>query len=480
VGMRKVLGARRGRLVVQFLSESMIFSLVAFLLGLGLICLALPLFNGLSGGELVFRLGPNLALLSGLILTVGIISGLYPALLLSSFLPSRMFRGVLKKGKSGLVTRRILIVFQYAVTVVLLVSTVVVTQQRTFMRSRHFDLKKEEIISVRVRDENVIQAYESIRTEWLQNPHVLNVSASSSLPGTSFAQRAYIPEGFEDNPLMVLTLSCDFCFIDTLGLTITDGRKFSSDYTTDTLRAYIVNEAAVRRFGWTEPVGRTLICRNSDEEEAGTAEGRVIGVVKNFHFQSLHREIEPLLMRVDPRRLNLFNIRVKTVDIPKVLNFLEKDMKRLQPAQPFQYWFLDSLHEGLYRSEQRLAGIFKALTVITILIACLGLFGLMAYLTEQRTREIGIRRVLGASVSRIVAILSWEYLSWIALSNLIAWPVAYLVMHRWLWNFPYRVSISPFILLFCGGAAIVVAAGTVSVQTVRAARRNPAEAIRHE
>ncbi|MBN1271135.1 MAG: ABC transporter permease [Candidatus Aminicenantes bacterium] len=479
VGVRKVLGAHRLLLGRQFFSESMFSALAAFILSLGLVHLLLPLFNSLSEGRLKMVYGEYFVLCAGIVLLVGILSGSYPAVLLSSFKPSSALREEAHKGKSGLLVRRALIVFQFAVTVFLLFSTGVVYKQMKFMRSRNLGFDQEHIVSVRMRGENVVGDYETVKNELLRHPDILKASAAWSVPGFSIAQRAYVPEGFEDRAMMVLTLYVDHDFVSTLGLSLKEGRDFSRNIASDTLTAYIINEAAQKKFGWQEPIGKKLTCRGRDEDEK-TAFGKVIGVVKDFHFRSLHQSIEPVLLRIRPDRFLLMNMKLRGENVSRTMRFIEETFSRLQPEYPFEYWFLDERLDNLYRNEERLAGIFSAFSLIAVFIACLGLFGLAAYLAEQKTKEIGIRKVLGAGTGGLVWLISRDFVKWVGISSLFAWPFAFMAMRKWLQHFSYRTEIGILVAALSGLTAVLIAFFTVSFQAVKAARTNVVRSIRRE
>jgi putative ABC transport system permease protein len=479
VGVRKVLGAQRPMLTWQYILESVLSSLIAFVFSLLLVRAALPSFNALSEVQLELNSWILLAQFLGIALGVGVLSGCYPALILSSFQPGVVLRtGWLKRGSSpGM--RRALIVFQFAVTVVLLIATGVVSTQMRYVRNKNLGFQKDQVLSIRVRNQEVIQDYEAIKQEWLSNPSIQGASFSSSLPGFPIAQRAYIPEAFEDNALMLLTLYVDQDFISTMGIDVIAGRDFNRDFSTDTATAYIINEAAQKKFGWENALGKRIECTNADETDE-TRHGTVIGVVRDFHLRSLHQEIEPVLLRIRPDLYNIVSLKLSGRNLSGAMDFLEGKMATLQPNYPFEYWFLDSQIDSLYRNEQRLGRIFTAFSIITVLVACLGLIGLAAFMAEQRTKEIGIRKVHGAPVSHIVWLLVREFAGLVLISNIIAWPAAYLIMERWLQNFSYRTQIPLLLFAAAGAVSLAIALCTVSSQAMRAAAANPIQALRHE
>ncbi|MCJ7582737.1 MAG: ABC transporter permease [Candidatus Aminicenantes bacterium] len=480
VGMRKVLGASRRTLGFQFLMESIFSSFLAFLLSLVLVELFLPLFNSLSGSELHMEFGLNAVVFFGMVILVGFLSGIYPAIVLSTFQPSAVLRGKLQKGQSGLLMRKALIVFQFGMTGILLIATGTVYKQMLFMKNKNLGFDKDQIVSVRMRGEEVVRNYEGIKNEMLQNPNILNASVSSSLPGFPIGQRAYIPEGFETNPLMVLTLYVDHEFIRTLGMNISEGRDFSRNAASaDTLISYIINKTAQSRFGWENALGKQITCTNSDEEEA-TATGTVIGVVEDFHLRSLHQNIEPVILRVRPDRFIVLNLKLKTLNITATMKFIENKFKMLQPEFPFEYWFLDDQFDSFYRSEDRLFSTFIAFSLLVVFIACLGLFGLAAFLAEQRTKEIGIRKILGASVLKITWLLTRDFSKWVIISNLISWPLASIIMQNWIQNFSFHTNIGFWILILSSVFTLVIAVLTTSFQAIKASLAHPANSLRFE
>jgi putative ABC transport system permease protein len=478
VGVRKVLGAQRRGLTWQYILESAITVQIAYLVSLALVHLTLPMFNAISEVELHLR-SKDILLFFGLASFVGILSGCYPALVLTSFQPSAVLRGRWLRHGSGLGMRKTLIVFQFAITVLLLIGTGVVFTQMRYVRNKNLGFDRDQIVSIRIRNQEVMQHYEAIKQDLLENPSIISATASSSLPGFPIAQRAYIPEAFEDNTLMLLTLHVDYDFISTMGIEVIEGRDFHKDFSTDTATAYIINQTAQKRFGWESAVGKRITCTGLDETDE-TRNGTVIGVVRDFHLRSLHEEIEPVLLRIMPDFYNIVSLQLNGHNIPETVDFLVGKMAKLQPQYPFEYWFLDSQIDSLYRNEQRLGRIFIAFSIITVLVACLGLFGLAAFMAEQRRKEIGIRKVHGAPVWHIVWIQVREFGFWVLTANIIAWPVAYFVMERWLHNFTYRTRIPIHLFVLAALFSLIIAVFTVSIQALRAAEANPIHTLRHE
>ncbi len=479
VGMRKVLGAQRRGLSWQFLMESVFQAQLAYAVSLGLVASALPLFNSLSEVQLKFEFGFIQLIFFGLATCVGFIAGAYPAAVLSSYKPAVVLRGSWQRSRSGLGLRKVLIVCQFAVTVIMLIGTGVVFYQMHYMKHKYLGFDKDQIVSLWVRNPQVMQDYKGVLQELLQNPSITSGAASSSLPGYTIGQRAYEPEGFDGNPIMVLTLYVDHNFMSLLEIEMQQGRGFKQEFSTDTLNAYVINEAAQKRFGWENPLGKRITCTNSDETETSRT-GTVIGVARDFHLQSLHRMIEPIVMRIRPESFNLLNLKLNTINLPVTLKFIQGKIETRQPEFPFEYRFLDSQFEGLYRNEQRLGRIFIAFSAIAVLTACLGLFGLSAFMSEQRKKEIGIRKVHGAPAAHIIWLLIREFTTWVVISNIFAWPIAYWAMDKWLQNFSYRIQIPAFLFALSGSLALFIAVFTVSFQALRAVAANPILALRHE
>ena len=478
VGMRKVVGAHRRQLVGQFLSESMVLSLVAGLLALGLVALSLPAFNALSGKALTMSAVAEGAMLLGLVavvLFVGIVAGSYPAFVLARFRPVAVLKGASTTTSGGVWLRKGLVLAQFALSVMLIVGAATVYDQLDFMRSSKLGFDDEQILVAPLLDRSLRPQVEALQRELLRHPNVVTVSGSHRVPGQLFNGFGYVPEGgAPENPVGVRDVGVDHDFTKTYGLDVAAGRDWSRAIVTDEDEAFMLNETAARAFGWADPndaVGKRLT-RSGQE-------GVVIGVVKDFHFQSLHHAIEPLLMHLRPFVMNV-SIRVRTDDLPATVASLERTWKQFSPAFPFDYYFFDETFDSRYRAEERAGQLFGYFALLAVFIACLGLFGLAAFSASQRTREIGVRKVLGASVSGIVVLLSKDFVTLVGWAFVVATPVAYLAMNRWLAGFPYHVEISWRIFLVAGLAALVIAVLTVSYQSIRAALADPVKALRYE
>jgi putative ABC transport system permease protein len=476
IGVRRVIGANRWQLIKQIYSESMLFTFTALVIAIVLIEITLPAFNQLTQKQLELNVFSNVNLvliLIGIALLTGIISGSYPALLLSSFQPTEIFRGFARGSASGGISwlRKGMVIFQFMISVFLIISTVTIYKQLNYIHKRDLGIQKEHVLSVFMKD--LGSKYENVKNEVLKNPNVLNATATFTPPlyravGTSAA--SWEGKGPDEKIYMDLA-PVDYDFLETFGLKMAEGRFFSRDFSTDAKEAYIVNEAAVRAMGMESPVGKAFSWNLMD--------GQIIGVINDFHHRPLRYEIGPLILKILPWYHNLC-IRIKPENIPETIAYLKEVWGRLSPGDTFNYIFLDQLIDSLYREEQRVGTLAKYAALLAIFVCCLGMLGLITYTAEQRTKEIGIRRVLGASVPGIMLLLTKSFTKWILLANFIAWPIAYYAVHKWLQNFAYRASITLWIFLASGLAALTIEILTVSYQVFKAASQNPGDSLRYE
>lgn len=480
VGIRKVVGSLRSQLVRQFLSESVVLSVIALFIALFLVGLALPHFNQLAGKELsMHSLTNNIILFSFfmMIVFIGLIAGSYPALFLSSFKPVTVLRQKLGSGTRGRWMRRALVVFQFTMSIVLIIGTVVVFKQLNYVQNRKLGFEKEQVFIL--NDAFILQdQVESFKNELLQNPEIVSATVSGYLPVTSDRNlSAVIPEGRQEATTPIQNWRVDFDYIKTLGMEIVIGRDFSRAFTTDS-SAIIINEAAVRHFNWDEPLGKQISVPVAIDPLT-FADFTVIGVVRDFHYESLRNNIGPLAMFIR-RSTSLVSFRLKTENLSENIRFIEDKWNAFTAGQPFEYSFLDVRFDEMYRTEQRIGKIFGIFAVLAIFVGCLGLFGLAAFTAEQRTKEIGIRKVLGASISGIVLLMSKEFIIWVVVANILAWPIAWYAMSKWLQGFAYKTSMTLWTFGLSAVLALAVALLTVSYQAIKAARANPAEALKYE
>ena len=482
VGMRKVLGANRSQVIRQYLGESVFLTFIALPVSLVLVELFLPVFNSLVRKELTVGYIHNFPFalaIVGVTFFVGAVSGIYPALFLSAFQPTRIFRGVVQSGPSRSRLRSILVLAQFSISILLIACTLIINNQLNYIRNKKLGFDKEHVLVLPLKERSILYMYQSIRNELLQNPNVIKVAIASDAPGqTGVNRNPFLPEGFDKaDRILIHNIRVDFDFIETMGIEIAEGRGFSSEFATDASQAFILNEAAVRKIGWESPLGKQLEWFPGGDRYK---KGVVIGVVKDFHFMSLHREIEPLILHIWPRSYSNILIRIRPGDIRGTLAYVQKIWNRLAPNFPFVYSFLDEDFDRLYKSEERLGRIFIYFSLLSIFIASLGLIGLASYSAEQRTKEIGIRKILGASVSNIVLLLSREFTRWALLANIIAWPLAYAIMRSWLQNFAYRAGIGLGTFLLTAILTFLIAMVSVGYQSLRAALADPVKSLRYE
>jgi putative ABC transport system permease protein len=477
VGIRKVVGAARVQLAGQFIGESVIICLMAFVLAVLLSVLLLPLFNELAGKTVsqgIFSNGKHLLLLFGASIGIGLLAGIYPALVLSSFKPIIVLKGRFATGTKGALLRKGLVVAQFSISIALIIGTIVVYNQMKYMRSRDLGFKKDQMMVINTDGDPgknaFAQAIKSI-------PSVKSTSLSSSVPGSG-NPGAYSEIENKKGELQIANLDLyfvDFDYINQFNIKMVAGRAFSKDFGTDTTQAMILNEAAVKMFGYSSPqeaVGRRF--------KQWGREGKIIGVMKDFHFRGLQEPIKPLSMRIEPEGCNMVSVNIAAANVPATLAAIESKWKELIPNRPFSYFFLDEFFDKQYRGEERFGKLFLNFAILAIFISCLGLLGLASYSTTQRTKEIDIRKVLGASVKGIVNLLSRDFLALVVLSFFIAMPVAWYFMHAWLKDFAYRTGIGWWVFVLAGALALFIALFTVSFQAIKAAIANPVKSLRTE
>ena len=482
VGLRKVVGAHRAQLVRQFLSESILTTVIALALALALVWVALPAFNSLADKGLTFGLlaeGPFLLGLVGLILVVGGAAGSYPALYLSTFRPAQVLAGSGSVGTGATRLRRFLVVTQFTLSIIMIVATTVVYEQLAYVQNKRLGYNQDHLIAIDINNSDVRRDWQTVKQAFAQIPSVQKVTVSSRVPGDwkNIRQVEVLPEGApETNRITMNFLGIDEDFLDTYEVELVLGRNFSAAFASDS-SAVLLNETAARMLGIAAAAGEVI---NMPEVPF---EGRMIGIVKDFHFRSLHEQIGPLVLGSwsNPVQLiDYFTARIDGADLPTTLDQLRAVGERFDPSHPFEYNFLDQRLNDLYQTEQRVGKLFGIAALLAVVIACLGLFGLASFTAEQRTKEIGVRKVLGASVSSIVVLLSKEFTWLVGMAFVVAAPVAYFAMDRWLNDFAYRIEISWPIFLMAGLIALLVAVCTVSFQSIRAALANPVEALRYE
>ncbi|MCG3120619.1 MAG: hypothetical protein ALAOOOJD_03400 [bacterium] len=487
VGLRKVVGAERQQLIKQFLGETVVLAFIALLLAVVFVELALPQFNAFAGKELALRSQSALFIfgsLLGVALFVGIVAGSYPAFFLSHFQPVAVLKGQ-KIGSTKSRFRSMLVVFQFAISIILIVGMGVVYNQLEYCRTKNLGLNKEHIVVLPVSaGEEIARRYPDMCNQLLQHPHIAGVAASKRVPSGRLLDSSggRLLDGEKSTPLefRIANVRVDHNFIPTYGMQMAAGRNFSTAFPTDSTEAFILNETAVKKIGWAAP--ETAVDKPF---EYGNRQGRIIGVVKDFNYESLHQPITPIVMLIAPSSFNTVSVKIRAnrpADLAATLDFLKQKWQEYRPDFPFQYSFLDERYERLYQSEHRLGQIFGTFSLLAVFIACLGLFGLASYTAEQRTKEIGIRKVLGASVGNIVLLLSKEFTRLVTVATFVSWPLAYYAMNRWLQEFAYRINLhqQSGTFLLAAALALAIALLTVSFQSIKAALGNPIKALRYE
>ena len=473
IGIRKVTGAHRTQVFQQLLGETLIITALAGCLALWLIALVLPWFNTVAGIPLRLDLAGSVGVLPWLAMTVlfvGLCAGIYPAALLSSFQPVRTLREFSPSGRKGALLRNLLVISQFTASVVLIAATLIVSIQMNYVKSTRLGYNREHVVVITAYEQETSRKISAIKTELEERSEVVKVSRTGGLP-TDIRQHWYGWEAVKDDGT---NIKCDFQldyvdenFLDVFEIGLVAGR----DFRPGDKRVIILNEAALRNIGWKEPVGKKL-------RSGGVQEYEVVGIVKDFHFASLHSRIGPMALLFGKGKM--LAIRIRPGNVFQTLQVLRSVFEKNSHGQPFDFFFLDDAFDALYRKEIRTGEIFRAFAGLAVLIACLGLFGLTSFNVARRTKEIGIRKILGASVSRLVLLLNQDLVRLVIIGNLLAWPIAYFAMNKWLENFAYRISIGPEIFLLSSILSLAVALLVVVAKTVKAALVNPSETLRYE
>ena len=471
IGLRKTVGSRRGQIVGQLLSESVLLSLLALLIAGVAVVLVLPAFNHIVDKSIrldseTWSIG--IAFIGGAVL-VGLLAGSYPSLFLSGFKPVQVLKGGFTAQRGGTVFRRVLVVTQFAVTIILILGTTVVYRQFQYVMEKDLGYDKDLLVYMPIRGD-IMANYEGFKNDLLQQPLVKKVTVASDIPTHSTRANFVNWDGqSDDDKILFHHFTVDFDYVETMGLEVLEGRDFSRA-SADTAN-YIINEEAAKLTGFASPVGEKITMDSH--------EGTIIGIVKNFNFKSLHQKLEPLVLHM---YYSPSYILVKTApgNTATSLSSIETSWSKHNPNYPFEYHFLDEEYERLYQSEKRMSDIFDYFTFFTLFIACLGLIGLINHMIEKRTKEVSIRKILGASVSSILVLLSHEYVRLILIAFVIAVPVAHYFISDWLSNFAYQVDVPWWLYVVPGLLVLLIALLSVSAQTLRAARRNPVDSLRYE
>ncbi|HXB28280.1 MAG TPA: ABC transporter permease [Puia sp.] len=485
VGIRKVAGSLRSNLITQFLTESVLTSFFSLVIAIGIAALLLPLFNQLAGKQMsVWTLFSTwlLPVLVALIIVVGCIAGSYPAFYLSSFQPVQVLKGSIAKGFKSSWLRSGLVVFQFFISISLIIGTIVIYNQLTYIRSREIGYNRDQVFVINntyALDKNI----KTFRQDMLKISGVQSAAIAGNLPvETSYSQNGWFKDPTLDaKQVIIMTdFNADQNYIPTLGMRMVAGRNFSTDFPTDS-SAVIINETAAKLIGFKNPLAETLYRPSGYASNGGFASKpfRIIGVVKDFNFNSMHDKVGPLIIELS-ENYGRIAMRINTKNIPALIIEVEKKWNSMGPGQPFSYTFLDADFNKIYNADQRTGKLFITFAIFAIFIACLGLFGLVTYAAEQRIKEIGVRKVLGASVGEIVAMISKDFIKLVLIAFLIAFPVAWLMMNKWLQSFAYRINISWWVFALAGLLILAIALITVSFQAIKAAMANPTTSLRSE
>ncbi len=491
VGMRKVLGASRKSLIGQFFSESLFFSFFSLLLAVMLVQLILPSINSLTGRQLnLLDVGEWPWLILGFIsltLFVGLAAGGYPALLLSRFIPMKVLRGNLGSDKPNLKLIRGLVVLQFVISIALVICTAIIVRQLFFLQKTDTGFDKENVVVIPANDEVIRKSLGAVKEELKKNLNIISVAASSTIPGWGYPNNIKIPEGHSESEAVLMDeINADHDFLPTLGIELVAGRNFSKEFAADELRSVLINETAAKEFGWEYPVGKTI--KSNDPRKAGGQykEMTVIGVVKDFHLRTVTQRIEPVFIGCDPdyprpyNYMDVISVKIKPDDTASTLDFLKRQWEKIFPGFPFAHYFMDDIFGAQFLQMERSRKILSYFSLLAIFVACLGLYGMASFSAVQRTKEIGIRKVLGSTIPGIIRLLGKELIGLILLANVVAWPLSFFAMTQWIRNFPYRTKIG--IEVFAASSLVVLFIGllTVSFQAVKAARANPVDSLRYE
>jgi putative ABC transport system permease protein len=477
VGLRKVLGADRGQLIKQFFSESIALSFIALIFALFLVELFLPSFRTMTGKPLAIAyLGDItvLGVITGIACFTGILSGSYPALFLSAFQPVKTITGFINKNLRGTALRRLLVVAQFAISIILIIGTIVIFNQLHYIKNKDLGFRKDQLIYIPVNG-NLEKDFALMKKELLKNTGILNIAMSSHLPTGIYSNGSgWNWEGKRDDvDPMVTELVVDGDFLETFQMKMVQGRFFLQEFSRNSLNV-VINERFADIMELESPVGRRLML--------DPYTFNIIGIIKDFNFKPLNINIEPIIISNNPEfnRFKYMFIKISSKNIPRTITLLEKEYQKFNPGFPFEFHFLDDDYDQLYWAQQQMDQIIRYFSFLAIFISGIGLFGLASFTAEQRTKEIGVRKILGGSVSGIIILLIREFTKWVFLANLIAWPIAYFAMNKWLQNFAYRIDLTVWPFLLAGFLALVIALLIVSWQAVRAATANPIDSLRYE
>jgi len=484
VGLRKTVGANRATLIYQFLGESVLMTLIALIISIGLLPLFLPIFNQIAGQNLHFGLITNFRLIliiTGITLVTGLIAGSYPAFYLSGFQPAEVLKSEIVRMRASGILRKVLVVIQFVISVVMISGTILVSHQLNYLRSKDPGFNKDNLMILRAQDTTFQKSIAAFREELLQNPSIQSVATSTTIPGQGFGKVVFRVENngvMQEQALNFYLI--DENYLDLMQIKLIDGRNYDRKMTTDFTQAFIINETAARQLNWSgEALGKRM--QWGINLEGGAArDGRVIGVINDFNYVSLHNSVEPLVLLLGERELPVILIRIQPQDMQATMAFISEKWSQYNQKFPFEPRFMTDVINEMYTDEIKLGRIFRTFAIITILISCLGLFGMSTFVTARRTKEIGIRKVIGASAQNIVYHLSREFIGLVLIADIIAVPLAWFAGGKWLSNFPYRIGIQVYYFLIAVFISILIALITVSFQATKAALTDPARTLKYE
>ncbi len=481
VSLRKVLGASRKQLVVQFMGESFLMTLITLIIAVTAVDLILPSFNNYVAKQLSLLIGTpiySILLFFALLIFVSFMAGSYPSFMLSSFRPIAIMKGTWNKNGKGSSFRTILVISQFAITVVLIICIAFIFRQWKFLSNSELGFDKDRMVVMETNDK-MHTSLEAFKSTLKSDPTVLNVGVSDLIPSNDLinCMDGTVLDGPTPGNItfMLYMVRIDYDFLKTYGMQMVAGREFSEAYKTDDSLAFVLNEKAVERLGWGKP--ENAINRPF---KYGNRHGQIIGVVKDIHFETLHNEIAPMIYYIEKQYIGTVSVKIAGADVKKTVKHLEDTWNKYSPESVFTYAFLDEKYRTLYRPEEQLGEVTGMFALLALVIACLGLFGLASFASSQRTKEIGVRKVMGAALYEIIGLLSYSFLRWILLANLIAWPIAWYFVHEWLKGFPYKIKIDPLVFLYSILITMGIAFITILYQTFKAARENPVKALKYE
>lgn len=477
VGLRKVVGSRRGPLVWQFLSESVIFTIIALIISIILLMALLPRFNLLAGKSFDLNVLYSPVVLMSIvvvILLVGLIGGSYPAFFLSRFSPVTVLKGEVTQGTAGSLFRKILVVIQFTVSVIMIVCTLVVLRQLNYLKKMDQGFDQRNVLGLEL-NRTMTSKYPVLKQTLLKNPNIIYVGSTDTPVGEGSGKLLFDVETDQGmSPRGINFAVVDHDFVETLGIKILKGREFQEDMPSDTLSGVVVNETFVKRMGWSDPIGKRI-----EAGDENTLRARVVGVMQDYHQTGMYNEIESLLLAYRTINNNVY-VKISEDNVEQALSHIESSWKEVYPDQPYSYSFLTERFNGQFEADEKRGLIFTLFTMLAILIACLGLFGLASYTVERRTREIGIRKVFGASEGTIMRLVSGEFIILSLISILLAFPVAWYFMSNWLENYVYRTNIGAFLFIIAGLLTLVITFITISYKAYQAAVTNPADSVKTE